>query len=102
MKFGSQFSYYRKNENALTGCTATVPCAQGDFNGFFNTVPTSVVLTSVLAPHAATQATTSTRRTNFQNFANILLGNNVSFAQAQFDYTADLRQKTLEAYGNDE
>ena len=102
MKFGSQFSYYRKNENALTGCSATAPCAQGDFNGFFNTVPTSVVLTSVLAPNAASQESNSARRTNFQNFANFLLGNNVSFAQGRFDYTADLRQKALESYGQDE
>jgi hypothetical protein len=96
IKFGSQFSYYRKNENALAGVN------QGQFSAFFNTVPTSPVVTSVLAPNAATQEPNSTRRTNFQNFANFLLGNNVSFTQAAFDYTADLRQKAWESYGQDE
>ncbi|MDQ3919096.1 MAG: carboxypeptidase regulatory-like domain-containing protein [Acidobacteriota bacterium] len=102
MKFGSQFSYYRKNENALTGCSGTTPCAQGDFNGFFNTIAGSPVLTSVLAPNAASQESSSTRRANFQNFANFLMGSNVSFAQGRFDYTADLRQRALESYAQDE
>jgi hypothetical protein len=96
LKFGSQFSYYRKNENALAGVN------QGQFSGFLNTIPTSVVQASVLAPNAATQETNSTRRSNFQSFANFLLGNNVSFTQAHFDYTADMRQKALENYAQDE
>jgi hypothetical protein len=96
IKFGGQYSIYRKNENALAGVN------QGQFNGFFNTVSTSVVTTSVLAPGAAAQESNATRRANFQNFANFLQGNNVSFTQAHFDYTADLRQKALEAYAQDE
>src|SRR5678815_5013267 len=90
------YSIYRKNENALAGNNA------GGFSGFLNTTPNSAVQTSVLAPNAATQETNATRRANFQNFANFLLGNNVSFSQAAFDYVADLRQRTIEAYAQDE
>jgi len=96
LKFGGTYSYYRKNENALSGNNA------GGFSGFLNTVPTSVVQSSVLAPNAATQETNATRRANFQNFANFLLGTNVAFTQSHFDYTADLRQFTIESYAQDE
>lgn len=96
LKFGSTWSYYRKNENALSGNNA------GGFSGFLNTVPTSIQQTSVLAPNAATQETNATRRANFQNFANFLLGTNVAYTQARFDYTADFRQTTWETYAQDE
>jgi hypothetical protein len=78
LKFGGVYSYYRKNENALSGNNA------GGFSAFLNTVPTSVVQTSVLAPNAAAGEANATRRANFQNFANFLLGNNVTFTQARF------------------
>lgn len=96
MKFGGQYSLYRKNENALAGNN------QGIFSGFLNTVPSSVIQATVLAPNAAAGEANSTRRTNFQNFANFLLGNNVTFSQAKFDYTADLRQIAIEPYAQDE
>ncbi|HET6979592.1 MAG TPA: carboxypeptidase regulatory-like domain-containing protein [Pyrinomonadaceae bacterium] len=96
MKFGGTYSIYRKNENALAGNNA------GAFSGFLNTTPNSAVQSSILAPNAATQETNATRRANFQNFANFLLGNNVTFSQAAFDYVADLRQRTIEAYAQDE
>src|SRR5205085_1830139 len=71
MKFGSQYSYYRKNENALTG---SPNLNQGLYSGFLNTVPTSVVQTSlVLAPRPG-EDTNATRRANFQSFANFLQG----------------------------
>ncbi|HEX8097198.1 MAG TPA: hypothetical protein VF507_04150, partial [Pyrinomonadaceae bacterium] len=95
-KYGAQYSRYRKYENALSGVN------QGQYSGFLNTIPTSVVQTTVLAPLAATQETNATRRANFQAFANFLLGNNVTFTQAKFDYIADLRQITFEGYGQDE
>src|SRR4030095_5036612 len=57
---------------------------------------------SVLAPNAAAQEANATRRANFQLFANFLLGNNVTFTQAHFDYTGDLRQQVFEGYGQDE
>lgn len=96
IKAGGQYSYYRKNENALAGNN------QGIYSGFLNTVPSSVVQTTVLAPNAAAGEANSARRTNFQNFANFLIGNNVSFSQARFDYTADLRQIAIEPYIQDE
>ena len=96
MKFGGMYSIYRKNENALAGNNA------GAFSGFLNTTPNSGVQTSTLAPNAAAQETNATRRANFQNFANFLVGNNVAFSQAAFDYVADLRQFTVEAYAQDE
>jgi hypothetical protein len=102
LKFGGQFSYYRKNENALVGCSTTSPCNQGAFSGFLNTVATSPVQTSVLAAIVPGQDANATRRANFQSFANFLQGNNVTFTQARFDYTADLRQKAIEAYAQDE
>ncbi len=96
IKFGGQYSYYRKNENALAGNN------QGIFSGFLNTVPSSVVQANVLAPNAAVGEPNATRRTNFQLFANFLLGNNVTFSQARFDYTADMRQIAIEPYVQDE
>lgn len=95
-KFGGVYSYYRKNENALAGNNA------GAFSGFLNTTLTSAQQGSVQAPQIAGQDTNAARRTSFQLFANFLRGNNVSFSQAQFDYTADLRQFTVENYVQDE
>lgn len=96
MKYGATYSRYRKNENALAGNN------EGIYSGFLNTLTTSTVQASVLAPGAAAQETNLARRTNFQLFANFLQGNNVSFSQASFDYTADLRQETFEAFAQDE
>lgn len=96
IKFGGTYSRYRKNENALAGNN------EGIYSGFLNTTLASVVQASVLAPNAAAQETNVARRTNFQAFANFLLGNNLSFSQASFDYTADLRQKAIEGYVQDE
>ena len=96
MKFGAVYGSYRKNENALAGSN------EGTYSGFLNTLTTSTVQASVLAPQIAGQDTNATRRANFQSFANFLLGTNVTFTQAHFDYTADLRQKVIEGYGQDE
>lgn len=95
-KIGSVYSTYRKYENALAGNNS------GAFSGFLNTTPNSGVQTSTLAPNAATQEPNSGRRTNFQNFANFLVGNNVAFSQARFDYIGDFHQKTFESYVQDE
>ena len=84
-KYGLMYSKYRKNENALAGSN------EGIFSGF-NT-PGTGVTTNVIAPGGnATQ----------QLWANFLMGTNVSFTQASFDYTADLRQKAFEAFAQDE
>lgn len=96
IKFGAIYGQYRKNENALAGNN------EGIYTGFLNTVPTSQQQISVQALSAAAQEPNAARRANFQAFANFLQGNNVTFTQAHFDYTADLRQIAWEAYGQDE
>lgn len=96
LKFGAIYGQYRKNENALAGNN------EGIYTGFLNTISTSPVQTNVLAAQVPGQDTNAARRANFQTFANFLQGNNVSFTQAHFDYTADLRQVAWEAYGQDE
>ena len=83
MKFGAIYSLYRKNENALAGSN------EGIYSGF-NT------------PGGTSAATAPGGTTVQQQWANFLLGTNVSFTQAAFDYTADLRQKTFEAYAQDD
>lgn len=87
MKFGAIYSLYRKNENALAGNN------EGIYSGF-NTPGASA---RINAP-----GVTGTTNNNRQLWANFLLGTNVSFSQASFDYTADLRQKTFEAFAQDE
>ncbi|HMQ04265.1 MAG TPA: carboxypeptidase regulatory-like domain-containing protein [Pyrinomonadaceae bacterium] len=83
MKFGAVYSKYRKNENALGGNN------EGLFSGFNTPGATG----NVIAPGGnATQ----------QLWANFLMGTNVTFTQASFDYTADLRQRTFEWFAQDE
>ena len=99
-KYGGSFSKYRKNENALAGNN------EGVFSGFLNT-PISATATQGVVCAPSQQATTNGvcktgDPTNFQLFANFLLGNNASFSQAKADYTADLRQRNFEAYAQDE
>jgi hypothetical protein len=96
IKFGGVYGYYRKNENALAGSN------EGTYSGFLNSTLASAQQASVLAPQVAGQDTNATRRANFQSFANFLQGNNVTFTQARFDYTADLRQIAIESYVQDE
>lgn len=82
MKFGAVYSYYRKNENALAGNN------EGVYSAFNSTVAPGVANTTL--------------NQNLQRWANFLVGNVTTFSQARFDYTADLRQKTIEAYAQDE
>lgn len=96
MKFGGAFSKYRKNENAIAGSN------EGTFNGFNNTTFGVGTQGSVVATGVATTGTAGTLAANLQAFANFLQGNNVTFTQASFDYTGDLRQRNFEGYGQDE
>jgi len=92
LKFGAVISMYRKHENALSGTN------QGSFSSFFNTTAGAGTQGSVLAPGIA-----STSVNNLvQNWANFLMGRNVSFTQSKYDMTADFRQRAIEAYGQDE
>lgn len=83
MKFGAIYSKYRKNENALGGNN------EGLFSGF-NT------------PGSTASVVPTGGNSTQQLWANFLQGTNVTFTQASFDYTADLRQKAFEAFGQDE
>lgn len=96
VKFGAVYSLYRKNENALGGAN------HGTFGGFLNTTLTSAQQAVVNAPNSLTQETNTARRTSLQQWANFLMGNNITFSQARFDLTADLRQMAFESYAQDE
>lgn len=91
-KYGGVFSKYRKNENALAGSN------EGAFSGFNNTTAASPTQGIVRAPNVGNIGLNN----NLQSFANFLIGSNVTFTQARFDYTADLRQRNFEAYAQDE
>jgi hypothetical protein len=82
-KFGAVYSKYRKNENALAGNN------EGIFSGF-NT------------PGATSNVIPTGGNSTQQLWANFLMGTNVTFTQASFDYTADLRQKAFEGFAQDE
>ncbi len=98
-KFGGVYSIYRKNENALGGNN------EGIFNSFAAALPTGSVFpqpytlpSGQILPGAVTTAVGA----NLQRWANFLVGNAAAFTQAAFDYTADLRQNTVEAFAQDE
>lgn len=88
MKFGTNYSKYRKNENALPGVTN-----EGTFSTFSATLPAGTVL-----PPGISTATAA----NIQRWANFLVGNAGAFSQTKFDYTFDARQENVEAYAQDE
>ncbi len=88
MKYGVVYSLYRKNENALGGTN------QGAFTTFNNSPANGSVLATGVANTALNRA--------IQAYANFLQGNLVTFTQSKLDLTADFRQKSLEAYGQDE
>lgn len=86
LKFGANYSKYRKNENALV--TDATGGNQGIFTAFGTTLPAGV--------------TASTLNQNLQRFANFLVGNAATFVQGKFDYTANLIQSNVEGYAQDE
>ncbi len=87
MKVGGVFSMYRKNENALAGSN------EGAYSAFNTPGATANVLAT---------GVTGTLNQNRQLWANFLQGTNATFTQASFDYTADLRQKAIEGFVQDE
>jgi len=92
VKFGGQYSQYRKHENAVAGAN------QGNFSAFSNTILSVATAASVRAPGVANTATNNA----YQEWANFLMGKNVTFTQAKLDVTADLRQRNIEAYVQDD
>ncbi len=98
-KFGFTYSLYRKNENALAGVN------EGNFSAFNATLAAGQTFPqNYTLPNGTvlTNALTTTVAGNLQRWANFLVGNVSTFTQAHFDYTADLRQKAFEAFGQDE
>lgn len=98
-KTGAVYSIYRKNENALAGNN------EGLFNQFDAALPTGQTFPQNYTLPDGTvlpNALTATVAGNLQRWANFLLGNAAGFSQASFDYTADLRQKAVEAFAQDE
>ena len=98
-KFGGSLSQYRKNENALAGVN------EGSFSAFGATLPAGVTLpVNYTTPNGTvlTNAISAAVAANLQRWANFLVGNVATFTQASFDYTADLRQKAIEGYAQDE
>jgi Carboxypeptidase regulatory-like domain len=83
IKFGGVYSKYRKNENALAG----------NNEGIFTAFNTPGATVNVLATGG---------NTTQQLWANFLQGTNATFTQGSFDYTADLRQKAVEGFVQDE
>lgn len=100
MKFGAVYSKYRKNENALAGNN------EGNFSAFPFALAPGVTTTAQNYPlpggGVITNGMTNAVKQNLARWANFLVGNVSTFAQASFDYTADLRQKTIEWYAQDE
>jgi hypothetical protein len=98
-KAGIIYSFYRKNENALAGNN------EGIFSAFSVTTPTGLTFPqnyTLSNGTVLTNAITSAVSQNLQRWANFLIGNVQTFSQARFDYTADLRQKAIEAFAQDE
>jgi hypothetical protein len=94
-KWGFTYSLYRKNENALA--SGNLALNEGSYSVFSSTLVTAANL-----PAGQTLPANTTTNQNLQRWANFLIGNVSTFAQAHFDYTADLRQKAFEAFGQDE
>ena len=103
IKVGGVFSNYRKNENALVSGAAG--SNEGTYSAFPFTTPTGLTFPqNYTTPNGAvlTNAITLAVSQNLQRWANFLVGNATTFTQSRFDHTADLRQKAIEAYGQDE
>jgi hypothetical protein len=92
MKFGGVYSRNTKTENALSGTN------QGAFSTFQNTLTTA----STQACTRANTVASTALNTLYQNWACFLLGNNVTFTQANLDLEVDFRQKAWEGFAQDE
>ena len=92
-KYGVIWSKYRKNENALAGSN------EGIYSGFNTPGSNAATVATINNPDPIPDIVGNAVQ---QQWANFLLGTNVGFTQASFDYTADLRQMTFEGYAQDE
>jgi hypothetical protein len=99
LKAGGMYSFYRKNENALAGYN------EGRYSAFSSTIPTGQTFPqNYMLPNGTLlpNALTATVAANLQRWANFMIGNVQTFDQAHYDYTADLRQKAVEVFAQDE
>src|SRR4029077_8591222 len=96
LKFGAIYYHYNKHENQLTGSN------NGSFSFDAQNAPTSATLFNGNPVCTGTAATGGTCPFSFeQSFANFLLGQNSTFAQASLDVTANIFDNQFEYYGQD-
>ncbi|PYS86246.1 MAG: hypothetical protein DMF62_16490, partial [Acidobacteria bacterium] len=101
-KFGGIFSKYHKVEDQLGGAP------NGNFQSFANTTLASPFRGTVCADAAgngiACPASTAANALQLteQQFANFLMGRNVTFQQNKYNLTANFHQVNYEAYAQDE
>ena len=92
LKFGAIFYHYNKHENQLSGSN------NASYTFDATNIPTAASAGSTICGNAGQPACPSTFE---QTFANFLLGNVSSFAQASLDVTANIFDNQFEYYGQD-
>ena len=96
LKFGAIYYHYNKHENQLTGSN------NGSFSFDAQNAPTAATLFNGNAVCTGTAAAGGTCPFSFeQSFANFLLGQTSTFAQASLDVTANIFDNQFEYYGQD-
>ena len=94
LRFGAIFYHYNKHENQLSGAN------NGSFSFDAQNAPTAATLGGTVC--TGTAAAGGTCPFSFeQAYANFLLGQNASFAQASLDVTANIFDNQFEYYGQD-
>jgi hypothetical protein len=96
LKFGAIYYHYNKHENQLTGSN------NGAFSFDAQNAPTSATVFNGNLVCTGTAAAGGTCPFSFeQSFANFLLGQTSTFAQASLDVTANIFDNQFEYYGQD-
>jgi hypothetical protein len=96
LKFGAIYYHYNKHENQLTGSN------NGAFSFDAQNAPTAATVFNGNAVCTGTAASGGTCPFSFeQSFANFLLGQTSTFAQASLDVTAIIFDNQFEYYGQD-
>ncbi len=96
LKFGAIYYHYNKHENQLTGSN------NGAFSFDAQNAPTAATLFNGNAVCTGTAATGGTCPFSFeQAYANFLLGQTSTFAQASLDVTANIYDNQFEYFGQD-
>lgn len=96
LKFGAIYYHYNKHENQLTGSN------NGAFTFDAVNAPSSATLFNGSPVCTGTAAAGGTCPFSFeQSFANFLLGQNSTFAQASLDVTANIFDNQFEYFGQD-